>query len=778
MVMDREYKEHIVAADLHEEKQIGSTIIYPIEGGNCRYIGIKAKCGCNYQSITDVYTYDNNNVLIIIIDVKNDTSLYQLVSESTCSRLYNKISLKVYDEMYRVAYTEDRVCVISDKCPYQSIQESKWKDIVDINNDIAVINSRGNNYSLVRLNFKTKWSSELQGSKEIVYISDYLYKFRNIETGSKYQLYNANLPAITNPETLYDDVQCISEQIAIGVINNAQWDFIKVYSKKDNYLEVAYSSYKEPVYDGDIISLIKLDDYGNEIPYAINIWGANLSEDPVEEIEEPVVETKTEVQPQNDSKAEEETTVQQENIVNIGKFIVVTNDSARKSENGDYVFCKYSYKKACNCEGYPCWILIKQKLIIVTEKESKRIDTLKCRLKANLPEEFEQFSNISEDNKKWLYFDNSVFGTETEILSKAIDTIAPILRKLSSKQSEIIEAQKKRDIEDTKDILRLKAIYDFLKLQGFDKISIFDAVSSLFPEIEAYIDYTNVKQNYYYGWKRYVENVEKLKRIMPNGYIDEDKVIEELKFSDKEKTIFDYYTNVREYPLDITFEHIQEESPTGTQLRMEFETLMRLEDIVDTQRKMLQRDIIEDLIHNFTVMADTSEILQLPEHANEASSPDNKVFEADYSKSTDIILKDNKFVLNLNETIKYDAFENKKVHQYDKPVSYIHIGKNIIILLNENKALEYDNEHTRQLQIRGNGEDKKFDQEFTAINEIIYKQRTNGTRIYVFVTNNDNSCRFFDEFQCIKSELVPDEEENRKVIMFTMKSLIRYYTDK
>lgn len=775
MVTECDYKEHIAAADLHEEKQIGTTIIYPVEGGNCRYIGIKARCGCNYQSITDVYTYDNNNVLIII--VKNQTTLYQIVSESTCSRLYNAISLKVYDEMYRVAYTEERVCVISDKCPHQSIQESKWKNIIDINNDIAVINSRGNYYSLVRLNFDSKWSNELQGSKEIAYLNYHLYKFRDLETGSKYQLYNANLPAKSNPKTLYDDVLCISEQIAVGIINNAQWDFIKVYSKINNYLEVAYSSYREPVYDGENINLVELDDYGNEKPYRINIWGANLSEEPEKEIEEPVVETKAVALPQNGSKTEEETTVQQDNVVNIGKFIVVTNDSARKSENGDYVFCKYSYKKACNCEGYPCWILIKQKLIIITEKESKRPKTLKCRLKGELPEEFELFSNVSEDNK-WLFFENSVNGTETEILSKAVDAIAPMLKKLSATKREIIEAQQKRDIEDTKDILRLKAIYDFLKLQGFDNSSIFDAVSSLFPEIDAYIDYTNVKQNSYYGWKGYVENVDKLKRIMPKGYIDEDKVIEEIKFSDKEKTIFDYYTNVKEYPLDIAIEHIQEESPTGTQIRMEYETLMRLEDIVDNQRKMLQHEIIEDLINNFTVMADTSEILQLPEQTNEVSSSVNKAFEADLSKSTDIILKDNKFELKLNETIKYDAFENKKVHKYDKPVSYIHIGKNIIILLNENKALEYDNEHTRQLQIRGNGEDKKFDQEFTAINEIIYKQRTNGTRIYVFVTNNDDSCRFFDEFQCIKSELVPDEEENRKVIMFTMKSLIRYYTDK
>jgi hypothetical protein len=774
MVMEKDYKEHITADSLFEDKQIGSTTIYPIEGGNCRYIGIKARCGYRNQSITDVYIYDNNNVLIEIKDINNSRTLYQIVNERTSSSPYKDISLKVFDGKYRVAYTDDRVCVISEEIPHKTISETKWKEIIDINNDIAIVNSRGNYYNLVRLNFNTNWSNELQGSKEIVYLNNYLYKFRNIETGSKYQLYNAGLPRESNPKTLYDDIQPISEQMAVGIKTGVQWDFIKINSTKNGYLEVAYTSYKEPVFHGDTINLVELDDYGNEIPYTINKWGTKLSEEPEEGFEEPVVETKAAVLPHNGSETAGETTIIQDETISIGKFIVVTDDSARKSENGNYVFCNYSYKKACKCEGFPCWILIKQKLMVITEKQGKVPRRLRWVLIDKLPDEFEQFTNISEDNK-WLYFEDTVTTSKKKIKEEAIHTIAPKLRKLSEERKVSFEVQQKRDIEDTKDILRLKAIYDFLKLQGFEKTSIYDAASSLFPEIEAYIDYTNVKQNYYYGWKRYVENVEKLKKILPNGYIDENRVIGELRFSDKEKTIFDYYTNVKEYPVELAIECIQEESPTGEELRKEYETLMRLDDIVDNQRKILQREIMDDLIHNFTAMVDTSELLKTPGASN--TKIDNNATVVILPKSTDFRIKEEKHVFKINESIRYDLFERKRFHYYEKPIYYLAFEKHVVILLNCEKARELDKGKSRQFKIRGNGDDKKFDQDYSAINGIIANQRDNNARIYVFECIDNETCRFFDELQCIKHELVEDENESRKVIFFTMKSLLRYNTD-
>lgn len=761
--------QHYTAETLTLEKW-GDYKLDIIQDNNCKYI----VCKSNYYKsklISEVYLYDNYNILIksavqqgITLPKCELLCKYRMMSKS-----YDYISVEVFDDKFRIARSSDGITIIrEDNAKSVFEREMKWKGIKGVYDGYAVVNSKDIYYNLTQLNLNNAYSNLLQGSYEITYIKDGLFKYRDHESGGLFFLYNARNHKKSNNKLIsYDDILVISDQLAMGVKYNTQWDFINVHT-----LDVKYTSIEEPKWNKDTLELVGIDKYGRVYPYTINKWGTKLSEEPKEEIAEPVVKVKEEIQPLESGPVEEISVIQDESIT-IGKFIVVTDNSARKSENGDYVFLTYSYKKACKCEGYPCWILIKQKLIIITERESKRNNTLKCKLIGTLPDEFEEFNCVS-DNKKWQYFDQSVSASKTEIVNEAINVIAPTLRKLSSKRKELIKEQQKRDVEDTKDILRLKAIYDFLKLQGFDKNSTSDAISSLFPEIEEYIDYTNVKQTYYYGWKRYVENVEKLKKITPNGYIDESMVVGELNFSDKEKMIFDYYTNVKEYPIEVAIDCIQEESPTGVELIKEYETLMRLDDTVENQRKMLQREIIDDLINNFTVMADTSQMLQLPKSST-TKTVDNDFF-TDTTKSTDFTIKGVKRVFKLNESVGYDIFENKKFHLYHRPISYLQYGKDVVLLLNIDKAKEFDSEHSRQILIRGNGEDKKFDQDYTYVNGIISKQRDNGTRIYVFECIDDTTCRFFDELQCIKHKLVEDENEGRKGIYFTMKSLLRYNT--
>lgn len=747
------------------------------EYDNYKYIVVKGSNVPKTKLVSDVYLYENNNVLIKL-SIQQDVASPKYIlfcSHGRISYLYDEISLDVYDNnKYRIARSFNGITIIGeDDAKSVFDREKNWKDIKGIFDGYAVVNSKDIYYNLVQLNLNNAYSNLLQGAYEISYIDNCLFKYRDSESRGLFFLYNARNYKKSNNLIAYDDIFKISDQLAIGFKKNLQWDFINIHT-----LKVVYTSIEEPKWNEDTIELVCINKYGHEIPYTINKWGTNLSEESENEIEEPVVEFKTGVVSQNDKKHVEETPETQNEKINIGRFIVVTNDSVKRSERGNYLHTTYSYKKACKCEGYPCWVLLDQKLLAITEKESlgQNAYALKIKKEITLPNEFEQFTNISKDNK-WVYFENSVSAPEAEVMSEAINTIASKLRKLVEEQKESIEVQQKRDIEDTKDILRLKAIYDFLKLQGFDKLSICNAITALFPEIEEYIDFTNVKQNYYYGWKRYVENVAKLKRIMPDGYVfDDSKVIKELKFTDNEKIMLDYYTKVKGYQLDIAIEFIQEESSTGDELRKEYETLMRLDDIVDNQRKMLQHEIMDDLIHNFTVMADTSELLRLPRTSN--TIIDNSEPVSITSKSTDFKIKEEKHIFNINESIRYDLFERKRFHYYEKPVYYLAYEKHVVILLNSEKARELDADNSRQFKIRGNGDDKKFDQDYSAINGTIANQRENNARIYVFECIDNENCRFFDEFQCIKSERIEDEKEERKIIYFTMKSLIRYNTEK
>lgn len=722
-----------------------------------------------FENVTDIYLYDNNNILIKIFDDRTKCTKYRLLCSNGFSLQYDSISLENYDDKYRIAYANGDVTILLEKTGKNLFPDVKWKAIKGIYQDIAIVNSRSNLYNLVRLNYGTNYSNELQGSSEIVHIADSLFKYRTPETRGLYFLYNAANRKSSIKSRGYNTILYVSDQLAMGIIAEGQWDFIDVHSVKSEKLEVICSSFKEPDLSGDTIEIVDYDENdGEEKRYTINKSGTCLLDEDKKEIIHEDISSINESIERNDEKVK-----QISSRINIGRFIIVNDNSVRESENGPYLFVKKSFKKACKCEGFPCWILLKSKQIVITEKECRgnKTNSLYYLVKEPLPDEFNIYEKITDD-RNWLYIDKTIIAPQEKIVQEAINEILLELKEKLKEQETAHETQQKIEIEDTKDVLRLKAIYDFLKLQGFDKSSIGKALSSLFPSVEKYIDFTNVKHDYYHRWKRYVENIKLLERIS----FDESNLIEELHLTENERVILDYYTKVKGYKLSTAIDYIYEESSTGEKVMKRYEELMRLGEMVANQKKMLQQTIIEDLVGNFAAMADTSEMLQQPEQLKEERLK-YKEFEPDFSKSTNILIKDKTIKLNVNELIKYDVFESKKIHQYDKPVSYIHLGKNIIILLNKDKASEYDSEHTRQFLIRGCGEDKKFDQDFTAINEIIHKQRINGMRIYIFINDDGNSCRFFDEIQCIKSELVPDEEEKRKVIMFTMKSLIRYNTD-
>lgn len=767
--------QHYTAETLELERW-GEYELKIIQDNNCKYIICKEKY-YKTKLLSDVYLYDNGNILIKFVVQQSITSpLYELLCNSMMSsQAYDDISTEVYDNEYRIAKSSNGITILREKDGRAIYNRDKnWKDIKGIYDGYAIVNSKDNYYNLVRLNLNNAYSNLLQGAYDISYIKDGLFKYRDPESGGLYLPYNAREnKKIKNPKISYHDILKISDQLVMGVKHKIQWDLINIHT-----LQVVYSCLEEPKQKEDTIEIVCVDKKGNDVQYTINTSGTNLSEEPEGSTEEPVAEVRGKDLPQAESVSLNEPLATQDENIEIGKIIVVTNESVKKSEHGEYLHFNNSFRKACDCVGYPCWILLKQKLIVITERKGRggRTDALNIIKKGTLPSDFEQFSNISQDNKL-LYFEKSLISSKTEIINKAINIISPELKNLAEDHKESIEAQQKRDIEDTKDILRLKAIYDFLKLQGFEKFSICNAITALFPEIEEYIDFTNVKQNYYYGWKRYVENVAKLKRIMPDGYVfDDSKVVKELKFTDNEKIMLDYYTKVKGYQLDIAMEFIEEESPSGGELRKEYETLMRLDDIVENQRIMLQREIIGDLVNNFTAMVDTSEMLRLPGASNTMIDNSGPVSIA--PKSTDFKIKEEKHIFKINESIKYDMFERKRFHYYEKPVYYLAYEKHIVILLNSEKARELDADNSRQFKIRGNGDDKKFDQDYSAINGTIANQRENNTRIYVFECIDNETCRFFDEFQCIKSERIKDEKEERKIIYFTMKSLIRYNTEK
>ena len=391
-----------------------------------------------------------------------------------------------------------------------------------------------------------------------------------------------------------------------------------------------------------------------------------------------------------------------------------------------------------------------------------------------MPSDFSSFAVLVDP--KWYIEDCFICTEEEDILDTATKYIKT---KLQEKVDSIEIKQKTNEnlvTNDTKDTLKLKAIYHFLQQQGFDNDAIYKALYILFPSIEQFIDLTNVK----------IVNAELCKRIDKHSRTrdlissDTAKLIEMLDLSEKELAILNYYTKAKGLSISAAVEYICEESPTGTKVIAKYNELMRLGDILSNERKLLRELIIEDLINGYANLADTSEILKpvtpavLPilNQSEVSNKEEMKDFTVDESKNIEAVIKDKIYNFSLNSIVQYEIFENKKVYHFNHDLHYVQMGKDILVFISKSKAEALDKEHPHNISLRGNGEDKRFSQVFTHINGAIKSQRENNSRIFVFVHNDDKTCKFYDELQYLGYDMEP--EEGREVIMFKMKSLHRF----
>ena len=158
----------------------------------------------------------------------------------------------------------------------------------------------------------------------------------------------------------------------------------------------------------------------------------------------------------------------------------------------------------------------------------------------------------------------------------------------------------------------------------------------------------------------------------------------------------------------------------------------------------------------------------------EAASPKSKEdFSADDSSIIEAVIRDRIFKFTLNGVVRYERFESKKLPNTNHDVFFTKMGKDILIFLSKNKASELDSEKLPYIRLRGNGEDPRLSQEFGRnINGDIKNQRENNSRIFVFEHHDDETCLFYDELQYVSYDM--EKEDERKIIMFKMKSLHRF----
>ena len=730
--------------------------------------------------VDEVLFYDNNNMLLHVSCPKVADYLY--TPKNFLSKPKAEISETVFDDKYRkvVEYDEDGerlVSIIDEESGRLEFCPTKWKDILNVHDDIATISftQKGTGrilQSLVR--FKQNLYGNELVAQEITHIKESLYKYR--QNSHLYNLYNTTNRLSSDDSIGYSDIEFISDQLAMGVINNAQWDFIKTYPEKDaKILKVVHTSYEQPVFDNDIISIVDYDDNDEETRYKINFSGTKLSEGNVLDLS---IESGEVVPPVENIKPIEEVKVTDSPIVTIGRFVFISDDSVKVSKHSNIIYSKKSLKKPCEIDkGVICWILAKDNVVIITKKDGISDYRRTILYKKDLPTDFGSFEALK--GSKWHIENCQICAKKEDVLNTAIEVIKT---KLQEKVDSIeIKQQTNESLatNDTKETLKLKAIYHFLQQQGFDKDAVYKTLYILFPSIEQYIDLTNVRITE----AELCEKIDKHSRTRDLILSDTSHLIKMLNLNEKELAILNYYTQAKGLSISAAIEYINEESPTGANVTAKYNELMQLGDILSNERKQLKKLIIEDLVNGYANLADTSEILKpiaaVPSpilNQSELSNQEEvKEFTIDETKTIEAVIKDKIFKFRLNDIIPFKKFENKKVYYSKHDLHYVLVGKDILIFISKNKAVELDKEHPHNISLRGNGEDRRFSQTFTHINEAIKNQRENYSRIFVFEHNDDKTCKFYDELQYLDYDI--EKEDGREIIMFKMKSLHRFNTE-
>jgi hypothetical protein len=756
---------HYTAHNIETTEWGGSELKVTSKNGH-EYIEVLSNRTGSRFLVDEVFLYDNNNILLLYKKRENMVhDRYKLLMPYTNSMSYDEISIEVLDDNYRKVFIykdEGRlVSLINEATGIQVFKPNKWTDIVGVYNDVLIAEFKDNNSSLLQsiIRYKQNLNGNELVAREIICIKDGLFKYRR----EKYfNLYNVANRKTSDIKVGYTDFKYISDQIIMGVLDNEQWDIINIHS-----MRVLYTTFEEPIINDDVISLKELTDDDKEVPIIINFSGTKITDGNEFDLNNKSGEVSP-VSVQTDSS---EHSISK---VTIGRFVVVSDNSIKLSQQLNNIISTKSIERPCNInKGTICWLLLKENAIVITERNGISRYRRTILYKDNLSIEFNAFSFLAE--KKWYIEDCSICSEGNSILSKIKDEIKSLLEK----KVKSIEIENKTSVEivknDTKETIKLKAIYDFLQQQGFDKETIFKALYILFPSIEQYIDLTNVRTSSAELCKR-IDNMSHTRDLISS---DPNKLIEMLELNDKQRAILDYYTKVKGLSISTAIEYVNEESPDGTRVIAKYYELMRIGENLSNKRMILRQLILEDLIQGFVDMADTSDVLNpiLTETSvnsqHQVCNNNIQTFEVDNSRMTQtIIIKEKAYEFQIDEIIPFSVFENKKVFNFRHDILYVQISKNIMIFLSKEKVKELDNKHSQIINLKGNGEDRRFSQVFTHINGAIKDQRKNQSRILAFVQNDEKTCRFFDELQYLDYSL--EKEKNREIIMFKMRSMLRF----
>lgn len=277
---------------------------------------------------------------------------------------------------------------------------------------------------------------------------------------------------------------------------------------------------------------------------------------------------------------------------------------------------------------------------------------------------------------------------------------------------------------DTKEALLLVENYRHFHSLFKDEDRICDAITAMHPSLESLLDLTNIRID-----------EEELYNI-PQKCIETNDDIKE-----------------KEGELKRLAQKQQE-------IEKEIQQLKKTLSQQEKERKLLHKLIIKEIVEKYDSFqhVDTNNT-QIPTQV----SP----------QFVSLSIGGENYLWQLNDKIEYNIFKNRKVFGMSN-VKYVLVGKNIMIFINPDVANDIaTNQKDGLFELIGQGDNNRENQVFANnVNTKVRDHRRGLMRIFIFVREQNDTCRLFDQV-----EYVTHQEEwdgRRNIILFKFKSLLKF----
>lgn len=252
-------------------------------------------------------------------------------------------------------------------------------------------------------------------------------------------------------------------------------------------------------------------------------------------------------------------------------------------------------------------------------------------------------------------------------------------------------------------------------------------------------------------------------------YEDEDRICDAIvSMHPSLESLLDL-TNIR-IDNEELYEIPQKCIETNDKIKNKEEELIRLEKEVEQlkvilsqqekKRKELHKLIIKELVDKY----DSNHYVGAKGAEKEAKSSPQGV-------SLRIGGEDHNWLLN--DSVGYSVFNNMKVYG-KSDVKYVPIGNNIMVFISPEVATNIKNSQKDSMfDLIGQGDSRRENQVFGQNENTKVRNHKRGLmRVFVFVREQNDTCKFFDQVEYVSHQEKWDGRRN--IILFKFKSLLRF----